>query len=250
MKKEKMITITYVVSGIFLLTISFLGGMLVEKNLSQDTNVNDKVTYEIETIEDSKINNPVLYIEGESENIYLIGLSNIYSNQKDLSEVYNCNYISNLIEKINYSENNQDYIIYRDFKTLSNNGLSLVKCNNSNNIYIGPMNLVFNSDFCISENPKNGTTFIKTYKVLNVADSNDYDYLYLTLRQYQCEEVVTVRVKRKLCPDIKANSNYEFTFEYTSNMVEENINSVFSNTNLLKITLTDKEGMDQIQDGV
>ena len=165
MKKEKMITITYVVSGIFLLTISFLGGMLVEKNLSQDTNVNDKVTYEIETIEDSKINNPVLYIEGESENIYLIGLSNIYSNQKDLSEVYNGNYISNLIEKINYSENNQDYIIYRDFKTLSNNGLSLVKCNNSNNIYIGPMNLVFNSDFCISENPKNGTTFIKTYKV-------------------------------------------------------------------------------------
>lgn len=250
MKKEKMITITYVVSGIFLLTISFLGGMFVEKNLSQDTNVNDKVTYEIETIEDSKINNPVLYIEGESENIYLIGLSNIYSNQKDLSEVYNGNYISNLIEKINYSENNQDYIIYRDFKALSNNGLSLVKCNNSNNIYIGPMNLVFNSDFCISENPKNGTTFIKTYKVLNVADSNDYDYLYLTLRQYQCEEVVTVRVKRELCLDIKANSNYEFTFEYTSNMVEENINSVFSNTNLLKITLTDKEGMDQIQDGV
>ena len=250
MKKEKMITITYVVSGIFLLTISFLGGMLVEKNLSQDTNVNDKVTYEIETIEDSKINNPVLYIEGESENIYLIGLSNIYSNQKDLSEVYNGNYISNLIEKINYSENNQDYIIYRDFKTLSNNGLSLVKCNNSNNIYIGPMNLVFNSDFCISENPKNGTTFIKTYKVLNVADSNDYDYLYLTLRQYQCEEVVKIKIKRKLCPDIKANSNYEFTFEYTSNMVEENINSVFSNTNLLKITLTDKEGMDQIQDGV
>ena len=74
--------------------------------------------------------------------------------------------------------------------------------------------------------------------------------MYLTLRQYQCEEVVTVKVRRELCPDITANNNYEFTFEYTSKMVEEEIDSIFSNTNLIQITLTDKQGVDQIQDRV
>lgn len=72
--------------------------------------------------------------------------------------------------------------------------------------------------------------------------------MYLTLRQYQCEEIVTVKVRRELCPDITANNNYEFTFE--SKMVEEEIDSIFSNTNLIQITLTDKQGMDQIQDRV
>ena len=74
--------------------------------------------------------------------------------------------------------------------------------------------------------------------------------MYLTLRQYQCEEVVTVKLRRELHPDITANNNYEFTFEYTSKMVEEEIDSIFFNTNLIQITLTDKQGMDQIQDRV
>lgn len=37
---------------------------------------------------------------------------------------------------------------------------------------------------------------------------------------------------------------------FESKMVEEEIDSIFSNTNLIQITLTDKQGMDQIQDRV
>ena len=245
MKKENL---SKFIIGVGLIVVSLLCGILIERNLNEESYKEE--TYRVEIIEDQTKNDPTLYVENDLESIYLIGLSNIFVDKKELQEDYDSEFLSNLINEMNYVEEHQDYTVYRDLQHVSEYGFSLVKCNENNKIYIGPMNMVFSDNLCEIENPKEGNTFIKTYKVLNVEDSNDYDYLYLTLRQYQCEEVVTVRVKRKLCPDIKANSNYEFTFEYTSNMVEENINSVFSNTNLLKITLTDKEGMDQIQDGV
>lgn len=107
-----------------------------------------------------------------------------------------------------------------------------------------------NVDFEPKKNEKLGQTFIKTYNVLNVADSNDYKYLYITLRQFQCEEVVTVKIKRELCLDILVGNNYEFTFEFTDSMVEENISSIFSNTILKSINVTDKLGIEQIEDPV
>lgn len=109
----------------------------------------------------------------------------------------------------------------------------------------------FDSAICDIENEKNGETFIRTYKVLNVAESNEEAYLYLTIRQYQFEEVVTVKVKRELCPDVSEGNSYEFTFRYTSKLVKDDtINDIFDNTDLIKIVYTDKEGMGQIQDGL
>ena len=93
-------------------------------------------------------------------------------------------------------------------------------------------------------------TWVATYQILNIAESNDEDYLYLTLRKFQAEEVETVRVKKKLAKDVKSDKSYEFTFRYKVGTVEENIKSIFQNAELISIVETDKKGMDQRQDSI
>lgn len=93
-------------------------------------------------------------------------------------------------------------------------------------------------------------TLVVTYQILNIAESNDEDYLYLTLRKFQAEEVETVRVKKKLAKDVKSDKSYEFTFRYKVGTVEENIKSIFQNAELISIVETDKKGMDQRQDSI
>lgn len=93
-------------------------------------------------------------------------------------------------------------------------------------------------------------TFTKTYNVVNVADSNDENYLYLTIRKFQDEEVKTVKVQRSLANTVKKENNYEFTFQYTNNIAEDNIESIFANTMLIAIKKTDKQGLEQVQDSI
>lgn len=93
-------------------------------------------------------------------------------------------------------------------------------------------------------------TFTKTYNVVNVADSNDENYLYLTIRQFQDEKVKTVKVQRSLANTVEKENNYEFTFQYTNNIAEDNIESIFANTMLIAIKKTDKQGLEQVQDSI
>ena len=93
-------------------------------------------------------------------------------------------------------------------------------------------------------------TFTKTYNVVNVADSNDENYLYLTIRKFQDEEVKTVKVQRSLANTVEKENNYEFTFQYTNNIPEDNIESIFANTMLIAIKKTDKQGLEQVQDSI
>lgn len=92
-------------------------------------------------------------------------------------------------------------------------------------------------------------SFIRTYNVLHVEDSNDSNYIYLTIRQFQEEEVQTVKVERRLCPDIVEGKNYEFTIK-PNNKLEDNILSIFNNSKILSIKKTDKIGLEQIQDSI
>lgn len=92
-------------------------------------------------------------------------------------------------------------------------------------------------------------TFIRTYKILNIAESNNQDYLYLTIRQFQDEEVQTIKVKRNLCPQIQEEKNYEFTIK-PNKKIEDNILSIFNNSTIISIKETDKTGLNQIQDSI
>lgn len=92
-------------------------------------------------------------------------------------------------------------------------------------------------------------TFIRTYNVIKVIESNDNNYIYLTIRQFQEEEVQTVKIERKLCPNIAEGKNYEFTIK-PNRKIEDNILSIFNNSKILKIKETDKLGLEQIQDSI
>lgn len=118
---------------------------------------------------------------------------------------------------------------------------------NSNLIKFVKSNKFVNEDK--NQNQSQSKTFIRTYKILNIAESNDQDYLYLTIRQFQDEEVQTIKVKRNLCPQIQEEKNYEFTIK-TNKKIEDNILSIFNNSTIISIKETDKTGLNQIQDSI
>lgn len=92
-----------------------------------------------------------------------------------------------------------------------------------------------------------GKTFTKTYKIYNIADSNDYNYIYITVREFQGEEIETVKVERELFETLE-EEYYEFTFKITDGRITENIKNIFEYTELLSATKTDKTGLEQIND--
>ena len=97
---------------------------------------------------------------------------------------------------------------------------------------------------------ENKDDFTKTYNVLNIADSDDENYLCLTIKQFQNDEVETVKVLKSLANGIEANKNYEFTFQYGNENIEDNIKSIFENATLVQIKGTDKTGLEQVQDTI
>ena len=133
---------------------------------------------------------------------------------------------------------------------------TIIKCHTldgNRDVYIGTKDLKL-KDININSNDINNntenSTFTKTYNILNVADSNDENYIYLTIRQFQEEEIKTVKVQKSLANNIEISKDYEFTFRYTDKKVEENIESIFTNTTLVSIKKTDKQGLEQIQDSI
>ncbi len=98
--------------------------------------------------------------------------------------------------------------------------------------------------------------FTKTYNVLSFNDSNEYEYLYLTLKEYMGEEVTTVKVNRSLLPpELTMLENYEFTFlvdydELTDDFDENNIKDIFDECNLMSVRHTNKIGVDINQESI
>ena len=93
--------------------------------------------------------------------------------------------------------------------------------------------------------------FTQTYNARNIEESNDDAYLYLTLRQFEAEEVASVRVSRSLAENIEVGNNYEFTFRYNyanTNLEEGSIAEIFEKCNLVSINYTDKVGVEQVQE--
>ena len=98
--------------------------------------------------------------------------------------------------------------------------------------------------------------FTKTYNVLSYNESNEYEYLYLTLREYMGEEVTTVKVSRALLPpELTMHENYEFTFlvdydELSDDFNENNIKDIFDECNLISVRHTNKTGVEINQENV
>lgn len=222
-------------------------------------------TYTIDVFKTRNCNEqPKLYYEMNDKNIYTYCLDSITIDTGDdkveLSEYINQNNnaIEEIINNLTKVEIYKDggTTIYRDLETsgFTKTGLTVIKCNkmltdNSVNkdIYFGPMSMEYMDGFCTND-VTNTKTFTRTYNVLNIADSDDKEYVYLTLRQFQFDEVATVKVLEDLTLDLEENNNYEFTFQYVIKKDTQGIKELFDKYDLISIIETDKEGLAQIQE--
>ena len=85
----------------------------------------------------------------------------------------------------------------------------------------------------------------KTYNINNINTNNHENYLYVTFKEYQLEDVYTIKLPKKFSKDLKLGNNYEFTFNTYKKYVSETTNIIFENSELINIEYTDKVGMEQ-----
>ena len=90
--------------------------------------------------------------------------------------------------------------------------------------------------------------FVRTYKILNSVSSSDDLSLYLTLQSFLSDDVQTVKVKKELLNDVTIGASYEFTFKTYQAYIDTSIENLFLENEVVKITKTDKEGMNQIEE--
>ena len=93
--------------------------------------------------------------------------------------------------------------------------------------------------------------FTKTYQVIEKVENNSLDYLSFKIKKFQDENIEIVDIKKELAQNIEIGKTYEFTFKKNnSNNIDDNIKSIFNNTELINIKQTNKIGLEQIQESI
>ena len=92
---------------------------------------------------------------------------------------------------------------------------------------------------------KETCTLIRTFYIDDIKNSNDENYLYVTLHEYQVEEVFTIKISKVIGQDLEKNNNYEFTFTAPKDYIWESTDTLFNNREVISIEQTDKIGMEQ-----
>lgn len=135
-------------------------------------------------------------------------------------------------------------------KIYKSNKYDVIICNTkdgNNDIFFGTPDIESNLKGSYCGYKKNDTCqFTRTYHILNVTDDDDYNFINVTLKQFQGETSM-VRINRY--SNIKSGSNFEFTFS-TYEMYEDNIVNIFNNSTLIEVRETSKLGLDQIQEKI
>ena len=144
--------------------------------------------------------------------------------------------------------------IYKDDgkSKMTNHGLTLITCNTlegGKDVYIGPYNMTLRSHYCMP-NGEEDKDFIRTYQVLYKEVDTNQENIFITIQQYNLDDIETVKIPYSLASKVQVNKNYEFTFEYDGKAVEDTIDSIFENTKLVSIVETDKVGENQIQEEI
>ena len=97
----------------------------------------------------------------------------------------------------------------------------------------------------INSSSKYNCILTKTYNVVNINESNDENYLFITFSEFQSEDVVTIKLPKTISKDLLIGEKYEFTFNTNKEFVNETIDVIFENSEIINIVLTEKVGMEQ-----
>ena len=90
--------------------------------------------------------------------------------------------------------------------------------------------------------------FVRTYKVLDIIKGSKEEYSYITLSSFLDDEIYTAKIKNNLINNLVIDSYYEFTFQTYQSYIDTDIDDVFKDSNVIKVTKTDKLPSEQIND--
>lgn len=91
---------------------------------------------------------------------------------------------------------------------------------------------------------KETCTLIRTFYIDDIKNSNDENYLYVTLHEYQVEGVFTIKISKVIGKELEKNNNFEFTFTTPKDYMWETTDKLFNNREIISIEKTDKVGME------
>ena len=155
-------------------------------------------------------------------------------------------YLNNQYKNKNISRtinSNKEIEIYK------HNNYEVIVCNTKDNkdLYFGTPNISSNlkGEYC-GKKTEEPCSFTRTYKVVKLQEDDDYNYLNLTLKQYQADTLL-VRINRNDL--LKEGKNYEFTF-VTYEKFEDTMKNIFDYSEIVGIKETSKMGMDQKMDSI
>lgn len=240
MKKRNVLG--FICVGIIILII--IGSIFYSKN-DKNNQESNSVIFQASKINNCK--NTKVYAEMADYQIISYCLDNIKisdGSSKDLVNYLSNNNILKVVDSWNKKvlNNNNGTLYY-------NGDYKIVKCNldNNKNLYVGTDEMTVD-DLCVKNSEK--TAFKRTYQVLNITDSDNEEYWFLTLKEYQVDEVVTVKVKKEINPNLKEKKSYVFELEFNGTCITDELKWILGNTDIVSIKPTDKIGMDATRDEV
>jgi len=91
----------------------------------------------------------------------------------------------------------------------------------------------------------NTCTVIRTYYIDNIGKSNDDNYLYITVHEYQVEGTYTLKLPKLISGNLEVGNNYEFTFKTSKKYLVTTTDKLFENSEVINLKYTDKIGNEQ-----
>ena len=240
MKKRNVLG--FICIGIIILII--IGSIFYSKS-GKNNQESNAVIFQASKINNCK--NTKVYAEMADYQIISYCLDNIKisdGSSKDIVDYLSNNNILKVVDSWNKKvlNNNNGTLYY-------NSDYKIVKCNldNNKNLYVGTDDMTVD-DLCVKNSEK--TAFKRTYQILNITDSDNEEYWFLTLKEYQVDEVVTVKVKKEINPNLKEKKSYIFELEFNGTCITDELKWILGNTDIVSIKPTDKIGMDATRDEV
>lgn len=252
MKRKHIIAIFIILIFFYLIFL-----LIPKKNTDLEEN-NDNINF---TISINKIVNcdykPKLYYKSKEYNIYTYCINEIFIDEtkklsnyiKEDNEIINKILDNMIIESIYHDGGTLEYKGFKNSE-ISSEVLTIIKCHNNNDIYIGSSDMTYKINFCIDNNK----TFIKTYKILDIKEYEDNSY-EITSNNYEITledfygNIETV-VVRSLFYSLEKEKTYEFEFIKNNNTLEDNIKSIFLNASIVEIRETNKTLENQVNESI
>jgi len=87
-------------------------------------------------------------------------------------------------------------------------------------------------------------TVIKTYYIKNISNSNDENYKYITISEFQTEGTYTIKLSKIDSEKLKVEKKYEFTFNTNKENIKTTTDILFSNSDIINIKESNKVGLE------